>query len=139
MFGKKNATPLAGLDAWRLRAPDAVPLFSVPDDAALLPPPDWEGSAPLLASAASLGAVGLAVPIALAGGAHAVRMQSGTANKERAAHAMADPEIQGILTDPIMRQVLQDFQENPKAAQEHMKNEKWKGNLKKKRENLQKK
>ena len=77
--------PLAGLDAWRLRAPDAVPLFSVPDDAALIPPPDWEGSAPLLASAASLGAVGLAVPIALAGGAHAVRMQSALLS-----HLMAD-------------------------------------------------
>ena len=35
---------------------------------------------------------------------------------------MADPEIQAILTDPVMRQVLQDFQENPKAAQEHTKN-----------------
>jgi len=41
--------------------------------------------------------------------------------KERQARAMADPEIQGILTDPVMRQVLQDFQDNPKAAQEHMK------------------
>lgn len=64
---------------------------------------------------------------------------------------MQDPEIQNILTDPVMRQVwydltdegiklillwiafyqyqhfipeqvLVDFQENPKAAQEHMKN-----------------
>mmetsp|Transcript_69186 Transcript_69186/g.218860 ORF Transcript_69186/g.218860 Transcript_69186/m.218860 type:complete len:297 (+) Transcript_69186:125-1015(+) len=42
--------------------------------------------------------------------------------KERQAKGMADPEIQGILQDPIMRQVLQDFQENPKAAQEHTKN-----------------
>ncbi|BBN19665.1 stress-induced-phosphoprotein 1 [Marchantia polymorpha subsp. ruderalis] len=42
--------------------------------------------------------------------------------KERQAKAMQDPEIQGILSDPIMRQVLTDFQENPKAAQEHMKN-----------------
>ncbi|GAB2244852.1 hypothetical protein Droror1_Dr00000345 [Drosera rotundifolia] len=42
--------------------------------------------------------------------------------KERQAKAMQDPEIQNILTDPIMRQVLIDFQENPKAAQEHMKN-----------------
>ena len=50
-------------------------------------------------------------------------MLSEQEQKERQAHAMADPEIQGILTDPIMRQVLQDFQENPKAAQEHMKNE----------------
>ncbi|GMH26629.1 hypothetical protein Nepgr_028472 [Nepenthes gracilis] len=42
--------------------------------------------------------------------------------KERQAKAMQDPEIQNILTDPVMRQVLMDFQENPKAAQEHMKN-----------------
>jgi hypothetical protein len=31
------------------------------------------------------------------------------------ARGMADPEIQGILTDPVVRQVLQDFQENPKV------------------------
>ncbi|XP_073055746.1 hsp70-Hsp90 organizing protein 1-like [Primulina eburnea] len=42
--------------------------------------------------------------------------------KERQAKGMQDPEIQNILTDPVMRQVLVDFQENPKAAQEHMKN-----------------
>ncbi|GAB2242933.1 hypothetical protein Droror1_Dr00019708 [Drosera rotundifolia] len=42
--------------------------------------------------------------------------------KERQAKAMQDPEIQNILTDPVMRQVLIDFQENPKAAQEHIKN-----------------
>jgi stress-induced-phosphoprotein 1 len=42
--------------------------------------------------------------------------------KEKQARAMSDPEIQGILSDPVMRQVLTDFQENPKAAQEHMKN-----------------
>ncbi|MCY5962502.1 hypothetical protein OV760_29540, partial [Salmonella enterica subsp. enterica serovar 1,4,[5],12:i:-] len=42
--------------------------------------------------------------------------------KERQAKAMQDPEIQNILTDPVMRQVLIDFQENPKAAQEHTKN-----------------
>ena len=40
--------------------------------------------------------------------------------KERAAHAMADPEIQAILQDPVMRQVLQDFQDNPKAAMQAM-------------------
>jgi stress-induced-phosphoprotein 1 len=40
--------------------------------------------------------------------------------QERAAHAMADPEIQAILQDPVMRQVLQDFQDNPKAAQKAM-------------------
>ncbi|XP_058222325.1 hsp70-Hsp90 organizing protein 3-like isoform X1 [Rhododendron vialii] len=42
--------------------------------------------------------------------------------KERQAKGMQDPEIQNILTDPVMRQVLVDFQENPKAAQEHSKN-----------------
>ncbi|KAL9246802.1 hypothetical protein vseg_020294 [Gypsophila vaccaria] len=42
--------------------------------------------------------------------------------KERQAKGMQDPEIQSILTDPVMRQVLVDFQENPKAAQEHTKN-----------------
>lgn len=43
--------------------------------------------------------------------------QSDDDNKERAAHAMADPEIQFILQDPIVRQTLQDLQENPQAAQ----------------------
>ncbi|KAJ0962077.1 hypothetical protein J5N97_029905 [Dioscorea zingiberensis] len=42
--------------------------------------------------------------------------------KERQAKAMQDPEIQNILSDPIMRQVLVDFQENPKSAQDHLKN-----------------
>uniref|UniRef100_J3LZY5 STI1 domain-containing protein n=1 Tax=Oryza brachyantha TaxID=4533 RepID=J3LZY5_ORYBR len=42
--------------------------------------------------------------------------------KERQNKAMQDPEIQNILTDPIMQQVLTDFQENPKAAQAHLKN-----------------
>ncbi|KAF5184837.1 Hsp70-hsp90 organizing protein [Thalictrum thalictroides] len=41
--------------------------------------------------------------------------------KERQAKAMHDPEVQNILSDPVMRQVLQDFQENPKAAQDHLK------------------
>lgn len=42
---------------------------------------------------------------------------SGKADSERAAHAMADPEIQAILTDPVVRQVLTDFKENPQHAQ----------------------
>lgn len=46
----------------------------------------------------------------------------GTANmteeekRERAEHAMADPEIQSIMQDPVIRQVLQDFNDNPNAA-----------------------
>eukprot|EP01018_Ginkgo_biloba_P037009 Gb_26337 [translate_table: standard] len=42
--------------------------------------------------------------------------------KERQAKAMQDPEIQNILSDPVMRQILIDFQENPRAAQDHLKN-----------------
>lgn len=30
---------------------------------------------------------------------------------------MADPEIQMILSDPVVRQVLTDFKENPAHAQ----------------------
>ena len=45
--------------------------------------------------------------------------------------AMADPEIQTILSDPIMRQVLNDFQENPQAAQKHMQNKDIMANIKK--------
>ncbi|KAK3261357.1 DNA binding protein, partial [Cymbomonas tetramitiformis] len=37
--------------------------------------------------------------------------------KMRQQKAMQDPEIQMILQDPIMRQVLNDFQTDPKAAQ----------------------
>ena len=44
----------------------------------------------------------------------------GSVDKERQAHAMADPEIQQILQDPSVRQVLQDFQENPQYAQKAM-------------------
>mmetsp|Transcript_10918 Transcript_10918/g.15302 ORF Transcript_10918/g.15302 Transcript_10918/m.15302 type:complete len:604 (+) Transcript_10918:73-1884(+) len=38
--------------------------------------------------------------------------------KERAEHAMADPDIQNILQDPIIQQVLRDLSENPAAGQE---------------------
>ena len=40
--------------------------------------------------------------------------------KEQAAHAMADPEIQAILQDPVTQQILRDFSENPEAAQQAM-------------------
>ena len=39
--------------------------------------------------------------------------------KARQARAMADPEVQAILTDPVMRQVLSDFQDDPAAAARH--------------------
>ncbi|KAL7570066.1 hypothetical protein ACA910_017101 [Epithemia clementina (nom. ined.)] len=40
--------------------------------------------------------------------------------KEQAAHAMADPEIQSILQDPVMQQILRDLGENPSSAQSAM-------------------
>jgi len=46
---------------------------------------------------------------------------SGEMDKERAAHAMADPEIQAILSDPIIRNILRDFQENPTSASQALK------------------
>src|SRR5690554_11315 len=39
------------------------------------------------------------------------------AARERAEHALADPEIQSILQDPIMRNVLSELQTNPQEAQ----------------------
>ena len=38
---------------------------------------------------------------------------SGEVDKERAAKAMADPEIQAILRDPVVQQTLQDCQADP--------------------------
>ncbi|CAM9439347.1 unnamed protein product [Pylaiella littoralis] len=51
-----------------------------------------------------------------------INESSGQADSERAAHAMADPEIQMILTDPVVRQVLSDFKENPQHAQKALQN-----------------
>ena len=39
---------------------------------------------------------------------------------ERVAHARADPDIQAILSDPMIQQVLRDFQENPTHANKAM-------------------
>ncbi|WVQ77163.1 hypothetical protein IAR50_006846 [Cryptococcus sp. DSM 104548] len=36
--------------------------------------------------------------------------------------AMRDPEVAQIMSDPIMRQILQDAQQNPRALNDHMKN-----------------
>lgn len=38
-------------------------------------------------------------------------------DEERMRHAMADPEIQGIMRDPNIQQILRDLQENPAAGQ----------------------
>ena len=37
-------------------------------------------------------------------------------DEERTRHAMADPEIQGIMRDPNIMNILRDLQENPKAG-----------------------
>lgn len=42
--------------------------------------------------------------------------------EEKRKQAMNDPEIQNILNDPAMRLILEQMQENPQAAAEHMKN-----------------
>jgi stress-induced-phosphoprotein 1 len=40
--------------------------------------------------------------------------------RARQERGMADPAVQAILTDPVMRQVLRDMQEDPAAAQRHL-------------------
>jgi len=42
-------------------------------------------------------------------------------DEERLRHAMADPEIQKILSDPQINIVLKNMQENPKYAMDAMK------------------
>ena len=51
--------------------------------------------------------------------------------KERQQKGLQDPEVQMILQDPIMRQVLNDMQTDPKAAADHMKNPMVAANLQK--------
>ncbi|KAF5831022.1 hypothetical protein DUNSADRAFT_13691 [Dunaliella salina] len=41
--------------------------------------------------------------------------------KERQARSLQDPEVQGILKDPLMQTILHDLQENPRASQHHLK------------------
>ncbi|KAI0253162.1 activator of Hsp70 and Hsp90 chaperone [Lactifluus subvellereus] len=42
--------------------------------------------------------------------------------QETMERAMRDPEIAGIMTDPVMQSILQQAQSNPQALQDHMKN-----------------
>lgn len=50
-------------------------------------------------------------------------MQSSDAPDEDTIRAaQRDPEIQAILTDPVMNQILQDMQTDPSSIQDHMKN-----------------
>ncbi|KAJ7929167.1 activator of Hsp70 and Hsp90 chaperone [Mycena leptocephala] len=49
--------------------------------------------------------------------------QRGTETQEQTLErAMRDPEVAGIMNDPIMQQILQQAQSNPGALQDHMKN-----------------
>ncbi|KAJ7179516.1 activator of Hsp70 and Hsp90 chaperone [Mycena filopes] len=49
--------------------------------------------------------------------------QRGTESQEETLErAMRDPEVAGIMNDPVMQQILQQAQGNPGALQDHMKN-----------------
>ncbi|KAG0367244.1 chaperone activator Sti1 [Gamsiella multidivaricata] len=48
--------------------------------------------------------------------------REGETEAETLARAQQDPEVQKIMGDPAMRSILQQMQEDPQAAQEHMKN-----------------
>ncbi|KAE9311205.1 Hsp70-Hsp90 organizing protein 2 [Phytophthora fragariae] len=50
------------------------------------------------------------------------KIQNGETDEERARHGMADLEIQAILRDPVMQNVLNDFQTDPMGAQRHLQN-----------------
>ncbi|BEI80048.1 hypothetical protein CcaverHIS002_0105770 [Cutaneotrichosporon cavernicola] len=43
-------------------------------------------------------------------------------DEEAYSRAMRDPEVAEIMSDPIMRQILSDAQQNPSALMDHMKN-----------------
>ena len=49
-------------------------------------------------------------------------VQSGANREEALKRAQNDPEVQRIMSDPIMQQILKQMQEDPAAAQEHLKN-----------------
>lgn len=51
--------------------------------------------------------------------------------EETLKRAAQDPEVQRILSDPVMQQILQQMQENPMAAQEHLKNPQVAANIRK--------
>jgi stress-induced-phosphoprotein 1 len=48
--------------------------------------------------------------------------REGESQEETLQRAMRDPEVAGIMNDPIMQQILQQAQTDPGALQEHMKN-----------------
>ncbi|KAI8826796.1 uncharacterized protein EV422DRAFT_11060 [Fimicolochytrium jonesii] len=50
------------------------------------------------------------------------QVQSGGNREETLKRAMEDPEVQRIMADPVMQSILKQMQEDPRAAQDHMKN-----------------
>ena len=47
---------------------------------------------------------------------------AGASEEEILARAQRDPEVLGILQDPIMQQILGQMKEDPSAVQDHLKN-----------------
>jgi len=60
-----------------------------------------------------------------------VSQRSGENEEETLQRAMRDPEIAGIMNDPVMQQILQQAQSNPGALQDHMKNPVVRGKIQK--------
>jgi stress-induced-phosphoprotein 1 len=47
-------------------------------------------------------------------------VQTGANKEEIYKKAMEDPEVQRILSDPVMKQILGQMQEDPRAAAEYV-------------------
>lgn len=48
--------------------------------------------------------------------------RAGETDEQIYERAMRDPEVQQIMGDPLMRQILADSQQDPRALMDHMKN-----------------
>ncbi|KAL7421555.1 Hsp90 cochaperone [Cryptotrichosporon argae] len=48
--------------------------------------------------------------------------RAGETDEQTYERAMRDPEVQQIMGDPLMRQILADSQQDPRALQDHMRN-----------------
>jgi stress-induced-phosphoprotein 1 len=48
--------------------------------------------------------------------------RAGETEEETLARAMRDPEVASIMQDPIIQQILQQAQSDPRALMEHMRN-----------------
>ncbi|KAG0040193.1 Hsp90 cochaperone [Podila clonocystis] len=57
--------------------------------------------------------------------------REGETEEETLKRAQQDPEVQRIMGDPAMRSILQQMQEDPRAAQDHLKNPKVAANIRK--------